>query len=63
MNATAATALQSIIDSAWERRAELAADEIAGSVRPAVDQAIAGLESGELRVAAPTADGGWTVNE
>ena len=63
MNATAATALQSIIDSAWERRAELTADEIAGSVRPAVDQAIAGLESGELRVAAPNADGGWTVNE
>ena len=55
--------LQSIIDSAWERRAELSADEIAQRVRPAVDQAIAGLEAGELRVAAPNADGGWTVNE
>jgi 2,3,4,5-tetrahydropyridine-2-carboxylate N-succinyltransferase len=55
--------LQSIIDSAWERRAELDADEIAQRVRPAVDQAIAGLEAGELRVAAPNAEGGWTVNE
>ena len=55
--------LQSIIDNAWERRAELGADEIAQRVRPAVDQAIAGLEAGELRVAAPNADGSWTVNE
>jgi 2,3,4,5-tetrahydropyridine-2-carboxylate N-succinyltransferase len=55
--------LQSIIDNAWERRAELGADELVQRVRPAVDQAIAGLEAGELRVAAPNADGGWTVNE
>jgi 2,3,4,5-tetrahydropyridine-2-carboxylate N-succinyltransferase len=55
--------LQSIIDNAWERRAELGADELAQRVRPAVDQAIAGLEAGELRVAAPNAEGGWTVNE
>jgi 2,3,4,5-tetrahydropyridine-2-carboxylate N-succinyltransferase len=55
--------LQSIIDNAWERRAELGADELAQHVRPAVDQAIAGLEAGELRVAAPNAEGGWTVNE
>ena len=55
--------LQSIIDTAWDRRAELSADEITQRVRPAVDQAIAGLEAGELRVAAPNADGGWTVNE
>ena len=55
--------LQSIIDNAWERRTELGADEINQRVRPAVDQAIAGLEAGELRVAAPNAEGGWTVNE
>jgi 2,3,4,5-tetrahydropyridine-2-carboxylate N-succinyltransferase len=55
--------LQSIIDNAWERRAELGADELVQHVRPAVDQAIAGLEAGELRVAAPNSDGGWTVNE
>ncbi|MBL8263683.1 MAG: 2,3,4,5-tetrahydropyridine-2,6-dicarboxylate N-succinyltransferase [Xanthomonadaceae bacterium] len=55
--------LQSIIDNAWERRTELGADEINQRVRPAVDQTIAGLEAGELRVAAPNAEGGWTVNE
>lgn len=56
-------ALQSLIDDAWERRADLTAEEIGDRVRPAVDRAIAGLEAGEFRVAAPNADGGWTVNE
>jgi len=55
--------LQTAIDDAWERRAELAADEIEATVKPAVDQAIAGLESGELRVAEPDGAGGWRVNE
>ena len=63
MNNVSATELQSIIDSAWDRRTELGADEIAGNVRPAVDRVIAGLEAGEFRVAAPDADGDWTVNE
>ena len=56
-------ALQSLIDDAWARRADLTAEEIGDRVRPAVDRAIAGLEAGEFRVAAPNADGGWTVNE
>ena len=63
MNTASVTELQSIIDSAWDRRADLGADEIAASVCPAVDRAIAGLEAGELRVAAPNGQGGWTVNE
>ena len=54
--------LQTAIDDAWEHRAELAADEIESTVKPAVDQAIAGLESGELRVAEPDGAGGWRVN-
>jgi 2,3,4,5-tetrahydropyridine-2-carboxylate N-succinyltransferase len=58
-----ATELQTVIDDAWERRADLGADEIAARVRPAVDRAIAGLEAGEFRVASPDADGGWTVHE
>ena len=62
MNTASATELQSIIDSAWERRAELGADELSASVRPAVDRAIARLEAGEFRVAAPDGQGGWTVN-
>lgn len=63
MNIASASELQNLIDNAWERRAELGADELSASVRPAVDRAIAGLEAGEFRVAAPNADGGWTVNE
>ena len=55
--------LQALIDDAWERRADLTAEEIGDRVRPAVDRAIAGLEAGEFRVAAPNVDGGWTVNE
>ncbi len=63
MNNASVTELQSIIDSAWDRRAELGADELSSSVRPAVDRAIAGLEAGDFRVASPNADGGWAVNE
>jgi 2,3,4,5-tetrahydropyridine-2,6-dicarboxylate N-succinyltransferase len=63
MNNVSATELQTIIDSAWDRRADLSTDELTASVRPAVDRTIAGLEAGVLRVAAPNGQGGWTVNE
>lgn len=62
MNHTHAS-LQTAIDDAWERRAELGADEIEATVKPAVDQAISGLESGEYRVAEPADAGGWRVNQ
>ena len=55
--------LKFTIDSAWERRATLTPDEIDGSTRPSVERVIAGLESGEFRVAEPDGKGGWTVNE
>ncbi|MFT3756644.1 MAG: 2,3,4,5-tetrahydropyridine-2,6-dicarboxylate N-succinyltransferase [Pseudoxanthomonas sp.] len=55
--------LKAAIETAFERRAELTAAEIADTVKPAVYAAIAGLESGELRVADPKVDGGWQVNE
>jgi len=51
------------IDSAFARRAALTLDEIEGSTRPLVERVIAGLESGEFRVAEPDGKGGWTVNE
>src|SRR5690625_2348599 len=52
------------IESSFERRASLIPEEIEGSVRPAVEQAIAGLESGHLRVAGPgEGEHGWQVNE
>lgn len=51
------------IESAFERRAALAPEEIRASVRPAVERAMAGLESGHLRVAEPGEGAhGWQVN-
>jgi 2,3,4,5-tetrahydropyridine-2-carboxylate N-succinyltransferase len=41
----------------------LTPDELEGSTRPAVEQAIEGLESGDFRVAEPDGEGGWRVNE
>ncbi|HRP72239.1 MAG TPA: 2,3,4,5-tetrahydropyridine-2,6-dicarboxylate N-succinyltransferase [Luteimonas sp.] len=61
--AATATGTQRIIEVAWERRADLGAEEIGDVVKPAVEQVMLGLESGELRVAEPKADGGWQVNQ
>ncbi|MFN3843574.1 MAG: 2,3,4,5-tetrahydropyridine-2,6-dicarboxylate N-succinyltransferase [Rehaibacterium terrae] len=58
-----AAELRVIVESAWERRAQLTAAEIDGSTRPMVEQVMRGLEAGELRVAEPDGKGGWTVNE
>ncbi|MFT4196854.1 MAG: 2,3,4,5-tetrahydropyridine-2,6-dicarboxylate N-succinyltransferase [Pseudoxanthomonas sp.] len=55
--------LRALIESAFERRAELTPVEIAGSTRSAVEAAIAGLEAGSFRVAEPDGRGGWQVNE
>ena len=52
-----------MIDSAWERRTTLTPEEVEGSTRLLVEQAIEGLESGRLRVAEPDGAGGWHVNE
>ncbi len=54
--------LESVIDSAWERRIALDENDIESSLRPAIEAALDGLESGELRVAEP-GDGGWRVNQ
>ncbi|MDC7806636.1 2,3,4,5-tetrahydropyridine-2,6-dicarboxylate N-succinyltransferase [Luteimonas sp BLCC-B24] len=56
-------ALRTTIEDAFARRAELTAAEIGDAVKPAVEQAMQGLESGELRVAEPDGNGGWQVNE
>ncbi|MES7472765.1 hypothetical protein U6K92_12600, partial [Cutibacterium acnes] len=55
--------LKFMVESAFERRTMLTLDEIEGSTRPTVERVIAGLESGEFRVAEPDGQGGWTVNE
>ncbi|MGA0585828.1 2,3,4,5-tetrahydropyridine-2,6-dicarboxylate N-succinyltransferase [Dyella sp. KRB-257] len=55
--------LASLIDDAFERRASLVQSEIETHLRPAIAQVLDLLESGELRVAAPDGQGGWTVNQ
>ncbi|WP_425492433.1 2,3,4,5-tetrahydropyridine-2,6-dicarboxylate N-succinyltransferase [Luteibacter aegosomaticola] len=56
--------LESVIESAFERRADLTQNEIEGDngLRVVVDQVLNLLESGERRVAEPDGKGGWVVN-
>ena len=53
--------LRQTIELLWERRDAVNA-RTAGADRDAVEQALAALESGQARVAEPTAQG-WVVNE
>jgi 2,3,4,5-tetrahydropyridine-2,6-dicarboxylate N-succinyltransferase len=55
------TALERVIDDAFERRTEIDAD-VGGSVRAAVDAALDGLDAGRLRVAQKQ-DGQWRVHQ
>jgi len=52
--------LQATIDAAWEEREHIGAGT-AGAVRDAVEEALALLDAGRVRVAEPV-DGGWRVN-
>ncbi|MCG5234369.1 2,3,4,5-tetrahydropyridine-2,6-dicarboxylate N-succinyltransferase [Xanthobacter oligotrophicus] len=56
------TKLASVIDDAFEKRAEIGFST-AGEVRLAVDEALSLLDSGAARVAQRGADGTWTVNQ
>ena len=53
--------LQTIIDAAWDDRANLGL-ETKGEIRDAVDSALAMLDAGTARVAEPAGDG-WQVNQ
>jgi len=53
--------LRTTIEALWERRDTLGATTT-GAPRAAVEQALAALDSGEARVAAPGAEG-WVVNQ
>ncbi|MGE5167425.1 MAG: 2,3,4,5-tetrahydropyridine-2,6-dicarboxylate N-succinyltransferase [Deltaproteobacteria bacterium] len=55
--------LRHIVESAWERRTELAPTNAGTELSAAVGQVLDGLESGELRVAEPDGAGGWRVNQ
>jgi len=54
--------LSAVIDAGWERRAELSPQNVDAELRDAVEQAIAGLDAGRLRVAEKR-DGAWAVNQ
>jgi 2,3,4,5-tetrahydropyridine-2-carboxylate N-succinyltransferase len=54
--------LQAIIENAWERRADLSATEIDGSLRFAVNAVLTDLESGRRRVA-ERIDGTWHTHQ
>ena len=56
------SSLQSVIDLAWEGRADINATN-APEVRDAVEQVIADLNAGRLRVAERQGVGQWTVNQ
>ena len=55
--------LQTVVESAFARRATLTLPEIDGSLRPTIDTIMTGLEAGEFRVAMPDGKGGWKLNE
>ena len=54
--------LQSIIETAFENRAEVNF-ETGGAVREAVNEALSLLDAGKARVAEPGENGDWTVNQ
>ena len=55
--------LQTIIEEAFENRADITPANASDEVRTAVNDAIAQLDSGKLRVAEKVAVGDWKVNE
>jgi 2,3,4,5-tetrahydropyridine-2,6-dicarboxylate N-succinyltransferase len=55
--------LQTLIEEAFDKRAEWSTEALRGHALPAVEQALDLLESGAARVAAPDGQGGWQVNQ
>ena len=56
------TSLEATINAAWEERSSLSATT-QGAVRKAVEDALAALDSGAMRVAQKDASGAWSVNQ
>ncbi len=55
--------LQSVIDSAWENRANLSTSTANAEIRDAVNHVIDQLDSGQLRVATCNGVGQWTTHQ
>lgn len=56
------TDLQTVLEKAWDDRANLSSSTVSAEVRDAVGTALAGLDNGTLRVAEKK-DGDWVVNQ
>lgn len=54
---------QSIIDQAWENRANLSPEAVSGEIRNAVNAVLEGLNTGSIRVAERRSVGNWEVNQ
>ena len=54
---------QSIIEQAWENRADLSPNSAPGDVRSAVNAVLEGLNAGTIRVAERRSVGNWEVNQ
>jgi 2,3,4,5-tetrahydropyridine-2-carboxylate N-succinyltransferase len=54
---------QSIIDQAWENRANLSPEAVSGEIRNAVNAVLEGLNTGSIRVAERLSVGKWEVNQ
>ncbi|GAB4179458.1 MAG: 2,3,4,5-tetrahydropyridine-2,6-dicarboxylate N-succinyltransferase [Thalassobaculales bacterium] len=62
MSDVSTASLESIIDAAWEDRANVS-PATGGAVREAVEAALEALDSGQSRVASPGPDGRWHVHQ
>ncbi|WP_062309240.1 2,3,4,5-tetrahydropyridine-2,6-dicarboxylate N-succinyltransferase [Polynucleobacter sinensis] len=54
---------QSIIEQAWENRANLSPEAVSGEIRNAVNAVLEGLNTGNIRVAERRSVGVWEVNQ
>jgi 2,3,4,5-tetrahydropyridine-2-carboxylate N-succinyltransferase len=57
------SALQTVIEEAFEKRAEITPANVKPDVRDAVEQALALLDTGRARVAEPAGNHEWKVND
>ena len=63
MTQTTNSNLQTIIEAAWENRADISAASASNEIRQAVTEVLEGLNHGTLRVATRQSVGQWTVNQ
>ena len=57
------TAISDLIESAWENRGDISPGSVDSDVKSAINDSIAGMDAGELRVAEKSESGEWVVHE